>query len=74
MSILPAIYVIFDPAMPAADRARAVEQLRDIKGILSVSFNAGAARAGVTYLAGHDVPAKIRALDPRLGIDPRPRF
>lgn len=74
MSILPALYVIFDPAMPQADRARAVEQLRDIKGILSVSFNAGAGRASVTYLAGQDVHAKIRALDPRLGIDPRPRF
>ena len=62
MSLLPSLRITFDQAMKPQDCALAAQKLRDIKGVLSVSFSATHRQAAVAYNGDPQVVKDIRAM------------
>ncbi len=73
MSLLPSLRITFDKALTTQDCTAAAEKLRQIKGVLSVSFSATHRQASVTYTGAREVVADIRAM-PGLIVDTSPRL
>lgn len=73
MSLLPSLRITFDKALTTQDCTAAADKLREIKGVLSVSFSAAHRQASVTYTGAPTVVADIRAI-PGLIVDTRHRF